>query len=110
MEWANKLRSFLHLPTNDRRLLVKSVLLVGTIRLGLWLLPFQTLRHLLGRVARTPSQLQGGDRPSIDRVVWAVVIASRYVPAATCLTQSLATKVLLSRRGHQASLSRSKFL
>ncbi len=32
------------------------------------------------------------------------MIASRYVPAATCLTQSLATKVLLSRQGHQASV------
>jgi hypothetical protein len=38
------------------------------------------------------------------QVVWAVTVGSRYVPAATCLTQALVTQVLLSRRGHPASM------
>lgn len=91
-------------PSKDRRLLVKSVLLLGMVRLGLWLLPFQTVRRLLTRMRRAIAELQEGDQASIDEVVWAVTAASRYTPAATCLTQALATQVLLSRRGHQASL------
>ena len=39
-----------------------------------------------------------------DRVVWAVVVASRYVPMSTCLTQALAAQVLLARRGYSAHL------
>ena len=40
----------------------------------------------------------------MEQVVWAVTVASQYVPAATCLTQALAAQVLLSRLGHPASL------
>jgi hypothetical protein len=41
---------------------------------------------------------------SAEKVVWAVTASSRYVPAATCLTQAFATQVLLSRRGLAARL------
>ncbi len=107
MERLKRLHKFLYLSSADRRLVAQSVVLVWAMRLGLWLLPFRILRRLLARVTKSSSKLhklQERDRASVDRVVWAVTIASRYVPAATCLTQSLATKVLLSRRGHQASV------
>ncbi|MGH9900718.1 MAG: lasso peptide biosynthesis B2 protein, partial [Pyrinomonadaceae bacterium] len=35
---------------------------------------------------------------------WAVNTSARYVPGATCLPRALATKVLLARSGHRASL------
>jgi hypothetical protein len=47
---------------------------------------------------------EAGDQACMRQVVWAVTVASRYVPAATCLTQALATQILLSRRGHPTSL------
>jgi hypothetical protein len=34
---------------------------------------------------------------NIDKIIWAVALASRYVPAATCLTQALAGQVLLNQ-------------
>jgi hypothetical protein len=71
---------------------------------GLRLLPFQTLRRLLAYIMRTHAESQGGDHAILQQVVWAVTGASRYVPAATYLTQALATQVLLSRLGHPASL------
>ena len=40
----------------------------------------------------------------MDRLVWAVRVASHYVPDATCLTQALATQVLLNRHGCQTNL------
>jgi hypothetical protein len=37
-------------------------------------------------------------------VAWAVAVASRFVPKATCLVQALAGQALLARRGHAARL------
>ena len=91
-------RNFLHLPSADRRLLIQSVFLLGAIRVGLWLLPFKTLRQFVARAAQVTAQVPA------DRVTWAVTVASRYVPGASCLTQALATQVLLGRFGHPTSL------
>ena len=100
-----RLRRFLDLPAAERDLLVRALLLVGLVRLGLWLLPFQTLRRLLARAARTPLPGDVAGHPSPERVVWAVEAASRYVPETrTCLVQALAARVLLVRRGHQVRL------
>lgn len=98
------LHRFRRLPSPYRNLLVKSVLLLGLVRVGLRLLPFQTLRRLLARMMRAHAESLGGSQASLWQVVWAVTVASRYFPAATCLTQALATQVLLSCRGHPASL------
>ena len=99
-----RLHKFRCLPSPYRYLFVKSVILLGLVRVGLWLLPFQTLRRLLAHVTRAHAASPGGEQASMRQVVWAVTVASRYVPAATCLTQALATQVLLSRRGHPTSL------
>jgi hypothetical protein len=99
-----QLREFWRLPPSYRRLLITSLVLLGIVRVGLWLLPFHTLRHLLAHTAREVAWARGGDQASVNQVARAVTVASRYVPAASCLTQALATQVLLSHRGHQASL------
>lgn len=99
-----RLYKLLRLLVADRCLLVKAVLLVGAVRVGLWLLPFRVLRRLLAGLSPANAQLQQGDPALIGRVVWAVKVASHYIPAATCLTQALATQALLSRRGHPAIL------
>ena len=95
-----RLRKFVHLTSSDRRLLVSTALLLGAIRLGLRLLPFRTLRRLVTKIAQAPVGLRLTDQPSVDRLVWAIRVASPYVPKATCLTQALATQLLLARHGH----------
>jgi len=44
------------------------------------------------------------DARSVYKIVWAVSAAARRVPQATCLTQALATQIMLGRRGHRTSL------
>lgn len=95
---------FLRLPSSDRRLLFSTALLVWAVRLGLWLLPFRTLRRLLAKPAQKMAQAREADPTEIKRVVWAVETVSRYVPAATCLTRALVTHVLLTQRGCVALL------
>ena len=95
-----RLRRFIHLTPSDRRLLVGTALLLGAIRLGLRLLPFKVLRRLLGKLAKAPGERREAGQASTERIVWAVTVASRYVPKATCLTQALAARLLLARHGY----------
>ena len=94
---------FLRLSTADRYLLLKTSLSVWCVRLGLWLLPLRIVRDGLARLTRETSLSRKRSVP-VDRVVWAVTVASRYVPGATCLTQALVTKLMLTRNGHDATV------
>lgn len=97
-----QLRKFRQLTYSDCRLLLSTVFLLGTIRLGLWLLPFPILQRLLTKMTQTqesPTQIP------LARVVWAVTVVSRYMPGEVkCLARALATQILLARHGYQAQL------
>lgn len=98
-----RLRKFLRLSALERRLLAKAALLLVAIRVGLSALPFPTMRRLLAAAARIPVGLRKAEPSYTERVVWSVEAAGRRLPAAsTCLTQALATQLLLARRGQPA--------
>jgi hypothetical protein len=99
-----RMHKFLCLPSADRRFLVQAAFLLGVVRLGLWLLPFGSLRRLLARMTQVPPEPRETDRASMDRITWAVTVTSRYIPMTTCLTQAMVTQVLLGQCGHPASL------
>lgn len=100
-----RLRRFLALPSRERRLLVKAAFLLGTIRLGLRLLPFRVLLRVLNQAARISTPVPGPDHFSPDRIGWAVRTAGRYVLSVKpCLVEALAAQVLLARRGYPARL------
>src|SRR5437870_9289878 len=102
-----RVRRFLALPATDRRLVVKAWLVELGIRTGLWLLPFREIRKRVAAV-HSPSPAAHPADQHVDtdrRIAWAVTSAARYVPAATCLTQALAAKVLLTRMGREARLT-----
>jgi hypothetical protein len=100
-----RLHKFLILPAAERRLLISAVLLLGAVRLGLWFIPFQTLRRILVRLAERPTTPHQDQAPSREQVVQAVETAARLLPwAKSCLTQALTAQVLLTRRGYPALL------
>jgi hypothetical protein len=95
---------FLRLTPADRRLLVSALALLWAVRLALWLLPFRVVRRLFTKRSR-PAWRQKEAHPSVvRRAAWAIRAASRYVPAATCLTQALAAQALLSCYGQESRL------
>ena len=99
-----RLRKLLRLSGVERWLLMKATLLLGVVRVGLWLLPFATVRRLLDKLTETPVRVRNRERSRND-VVWAVETAGRCVPpASTCLSQALTAQVMLLRRGHPAVL------
>ena len=99
-----QLLKFMHLAPGDRRLLVSTTFLLGAIRLGLRLLPFRTLRRVVAGLAQVPAASGAANQLPVDRFVWAVTVASQYVPRATCLAQALTAQVLLGRHGHASQL------
>ena len=98
-------RKFFRLPRGERWLLVKVALLLGAIRVGLRLLPFQTLKRLLDSVSRASPESHRSNQFPSDHIAWAVITATPFVLGdKTCLTQALAAQLLLKRRGYPASL------
>jgi hypothetical protein len=98
-------RKFVALSAGERRLLAKAVVAVGSIRIGLWILPFRILRPLLARFAGAAVAPDArAAAPDADRLAWAVSTAARRVPRATCLTQALAAQLLLARSGERSEL------
>lgn len=98
------LRRCFALSRADWRLLAETLVLVWSIRLGLWCMPFRTLWSLVARVSDPATYAASSARPSIARITRIVTRVSRVVPAATCLTQALAAQVLLARRGYVVQL------
>ena len=95
---------FLLLEPSEQRLLLRTGLLLWAARLGLCLLPLPTLRRLLVRLRRTEPILVERNSKNIENIAWAIAVASRYVPAATCLTKALAGQILLAQHREPALL------
>ncbi len=92
-----RLRKLWRLPGAERWLLVRAAVSLAGVRFALWLLRFRALLEP-ARVGRRRG------RHSRERVAWAVGVASRYVPGATCLVQALAAQRLLAQEGYAAEL------
>ena len=101
-----QLGKFLKLPPEDRRLLTRAIVLHAGIRLGLRLLPVPILRRMLAeKGCAAPARERPSDLREVERITWAVGVASRVRPVTgTCLSQALAVQVLLGRKGYPARL------
>lgn len=100
-----RLRRLWRLPAAERSLFVQAGLLVLAVRLGLWLLPFRTVLRCVRQLLPANGTVDMVADPTItNRVARAVAVTSRHIPAASCLTQALATQVLLRRRRQPAVL------
>lgn len=89
---------------SDQRLLMTALVLVVCVRVGLKLLPFRVVRGMVANVKSRYRQPQSQDLQVVTKVSSSVRRVSKYVPGASCLTQALATQVLLTRRGQISNL------
>lgn len=90
-----QLRKFLNLTNSDRYLQIITFTLLGLVKFGLKLLPFETLQRILVTISNTNS-LGLQQSYTIDQIVEAVVRSSRYIPGgALCLPRALTTQVLM---------------
>jgi len=72
---------------------------VAVARLSLWLLPLRVLLRGAQRETENGRPLTQAQESEAARVFHGVSRVARWVPRATCLTQALAARWLLRRRG-----------
>ena len=91
-------RKFWRLSLVDKSLVLKTLALLWAIRVGMWVLPFKTLRCLVEGLHQ-PGKPPQDVVVMTNKIVLATAAAGRFVPDATCLAQSLTAQVLLKRHG-----------
>jgi hypothetical protein len=96
-----RLKRFREISNSERLLLLRALLMVAVARACLWLLPADAARRF---VALWALCLTARFSTTVERLTWAVRIASQYIPKATCLTQAVALQALLTRAGHEARI------
>lgn len=98
-----RLRRFIRLPADMRRLLIEAFLLLAFIRTGLWLTSLPRLRQTLKRWGR--ARPYHGDADMLrEKVAWVIHVAGGYLPGTNCLPQALAAQVMLTRLAQPAML------
>lgn len=93
------MRKVLHSIWKNKMLLMQAAFWLWVIRLGLWILPFATIRDWTIRVAKHTNKRK---RYPMSRIVRAVSVL--YVPQGTCLTKALAGYIILSHEGYSVCL------
>lgn len=100
-----QLSRLLTLSKHERRIIFYACLLLNGIRLALWLLPFNLVRHKLAEIASVWVCKNTPQSVSLGLIVWAVNIATRHTPGgAKCLVRALTTQLLLTRYGYSHQL------
>jgi hypothetical protein len=89
---------------SDVILILKSIFLLASIRLGLRVFSLKRMLRLLAKDMRITTDVGETNKAVAKRVAWSVRVAARFVPSATCLAQALTTMVMLGRLGQPASL------
>ena len=64
------------------------------------LLPFHVVLRLMSKLGKTYSSCVLVGPIQIDRILWAVKTAGRYLPKVSCLIQAMAAYVMFERQGY----------
>ena len=90
------LRALARLPQRERRMLLDAFIALAICRARLRVQNIQRLRAWATRA--------GNRAIAVDRLAWAVEVASRVMPGTTCLCRALALQRLLTKSGHRSEL------
>jgi len=93
----SRLSEFCSLPRNLRLQLLRSLSVVGFVRVGLLVVKVSTLSRALNKAARWQESLHPAVRTK--DLLWTIRASGRVVPGALCLPQCLAAQFLLAQRG-----------
>jgi hypothetical protein len=91
------------LAPGDWAALALAVPALAVARLLVVAVPYRWWRSAIR--TETPGRTRAAAWLGPGRVAWAVTVAARFVPGATCLSQALAARVLLRAAGHPTTLS-----
>lgn len=80
-----------------------SALIVVSVRIGLWVTTYQRIRKWLVRPC--PDDPQPQREHTVARIVHAVERMARFIPDASCLTQTISAQAMLSWKGIPSTIS-----
>jgi hypothetical protein len=95
---VKQLRAFAQLVRRDQRLLLEALITLAICRARLLTQNIEKLQAWA-----TPTRAKDA-AIGVERLAWAVEIASRRMPRATCLCRALALQRLLAKNGHGSEL------
>lgn len=96
---------YTQLTSDQKRMLFEAVALVGVVRGALYALPFRRVLRAVEKRAEACASGRAVDEEEVQRVLWAVGAAGRrLLPKRPCLTQALAARFMLARRGCHVQL------
>lgn len=90
--------SFIKLSSQEKLLALESLFWIILIRIMIWIFPFPYVKKKVQNIANY--SLNDSNKVPIERIRFMIIMASRYVPQATCLVQSLAGYILFSKYGY----------
>ena len=99
-----RIRTLLHLTSEEWLAGLAALLLVVTVRVALWVFPSRTIVRFVRRLAHSNVNAIAPPRIEARSIIWAVESVSRRIPRATCLTQAIAAMLLLRWSGLEAQL------
>jgi hypothetical protein len=97
---VTQIETLRHLPNRDRRMVLKTLVLMWRVQLSLWFSPVLALEAYHRVVVNRASV----HHAPIYQLLWAIQTASRFLPKPTTLTEALTAKVLLARYGYDSKL------
>ena len=91
---------FFSLSHREQSLLIKALILLWAVRMWLWISSFQSISKIISTSKLSLKQTDLSE----ERIIWAVRVTCKFVFNATCLTQAIAAKILLSNYGYGSNL------
>lgn len=98
---VKKIITFRRFPPADRKLAFAAIVLLTAVSVALRIMSLQRVTRLI-KISNIARPIHNAVLPR--QVAWAVQLASRYMPRATCLPQAVTTQLLLSWHGHSSRL------
>ena len=96
------MKKFLSLDSSEQLLLLQTFVFVWIASITLRLLPFAIVQKLFASRVAPPGRMHR--RHPIERLLWAIAVAGRYVSGTTCLSLALAGRMMLNRYGYPAHI------
>lgn len=98
-----KIIKFIRLPFIEKKLLILSALLLVASKISLSLFSFKSLLNYIDSLKQKPESKKTYNI-SEEKIVWAVEVAGKYVPYATCLVRAITAQALLKKYGFSSDL------
>lgn len=93
---------FIKLPSREKKLALETLFWVLTIRIMVWIFPFQYVQKKVQKIAKHLASDQ--KKISIQKIRSMIVNISKYVPRATCLVQALVGYILYTKHGYNTKI------